>query len=448
MTRIAHLKSLLVLGLPLIGSHMAQVAITTTDTIMLGWYDVTALAAVALAGSIFFTLFIVGSGFAWAVMPLVAAAAEEGDEVQARRVTRMGLWLSMIYGVIMLPPMLFSEPIFRAIGQDPEVAAIAERYLRIAGWGILPALLVMVLKAFLSALERTQIILWVTILAALLNAAINYALIFGNWGAPELGVRGAAIASVTVQIASAVLLGLYVVTKLPQFVLFQRLWRSDREALGTVFRLGWPIGVTSFAETGLFTASAIMMGWLGALQLAAHGIALQLASMTFMVHLGLSQAATVRAGRALGRKDIDGLKSGGNMAVATSLAFALVTIAAFLLIPEVLLSLFVDPDDPQRPAILSIGVGLLAVAALFQLVDGAQVMALGLLRGVQDTRVPMIHASLSYWGLGLPAGYVLGFPLGFGGVGIWMGLVVGLAMAAVLLLGRFYGPTLKRLSAA
>ena len=448
MTRIAHLKSLLVLGLPLIGSHMAQMAITTTDTIMLGWYDVTALAAVALAGSIFFTLFIVGSGFAWAVMPLVAAAAEEGDEVQARRVTRMGLWLSMIYGVIMLPPMLFSEPIFRAIGQDPEVAAIAERYLRIAGWGILPALLVMVLKAFLSALERTQIILWVTILAALLNAAINYALIFGNWGAPELGVRGAAIASVTVQIASAVLLGLYVVTKLPQFVLFQRLWRSDREALGTVFRLGWPIGVTSFAETGLFTASAIMMGWLGALQLAAHGIALQLASMTFMVHLGLSQAATVRAGRALGRKDIDGLKSGGNMAVATSLAFALVTIAAFLLIPEVLLSLFVDPDDPQRPAILSIGVGLLAVAALFQLVDGAQVMALGLLRGVQDTRVPMIHASLSYWGLGLPAGYVLGFPLGFGGVGIWMGLVVGLAMAAVLLLGRFYGPTLKRLSAA
>ena len=448
MTRLAHLKSLLVLGLPLIGSHMAQMAITTTDTIMLGWYDVTALAAVTLAGSIFFTLFIVGSGFAWAVMPLVAAAAEEGDEVQARRVTRMGLWLSMIYGVIMLPPMLFSEPIFRAIGQEPEVAAIAERYLRIAGWGILPALLVMVLKAFLSALERTQIILWVTILAALLNAAINYALIFGNWGAPELGVRGAAIASVTVQIASAVLLGLYVVTKLPQFVLFQRLWRSDREALGTVFRLGWPIGVTSFAETGLFTASAIMMGWLGALQLAAHGIALQLASMTFMVHLGLSQAATVRAGRALGRKDIDGLKSGGNMAVATSLAFALVTIAAFLLIPEVLLSLFVDPDDPQRPAILSIGVGLLAVAALFQLVDGAQVMALGLLRGVQDTRVPMIHASLSYWGLGLPAGYVLGFPLGFGGVGIWMGLVVGLAMAAVLLLGRFYGPTLKRLSAA
>ncbi|MEL6595652.1 MAG: MATE family efflux transporter [Pseudomonadota bacterium] len=445
MTRLSHLKALLLLGLPLIGSHVAQMAITTTDTVMLGWYDVTALAAATLASSIFFTLFIVGSGFAWAVMPLVAAASEEGDEVQARRVTRMGLWLSMIYGIIMLPPMFFSEPIFRAIGQEADVAALAEQYLRIAGFGMLPALFVMVLKAFLSALERTQIILWVTLGAAGLNAVVNYALIFGNWGAPELGVRGAAVASVMVQLASGALLTFYVLRALPEFALFQRIWRRDAEAMGTVFRLGWPIGVTSFAETGLFTASAIMMGWLGAVELAAHGIALQMASLTFMVHLGLSQAATVRAGRALGRKDIGGLKAGGSVAIGASVLFAAVTIAAFLLLPETLLGLFVDPDDPQRPAILAVGVGLLAMAALFQFVDGAQVMALGLLRGVQDTRVPMIHASLSYWGLGLPAGYVLGFPLGLGGIGIWLGLVVGLAMAAVLLLGRFYGPTLRRL---
>ncbi|WP_224825470.1 MATE family efflux transporter [Cognatishimia sp. MH4019] len=447
MTRFQHLKSLLVLGLPLIGSHIAQMAITTTDTLMLGWYGVTELAAVTLASSIFFTLFIVGSGFAWAVMPLVAAASEKGDEVQVRRVTRMGLWLSMIYGSIMIPAMIYSEPIFRALGQEPDVAALAQTYLRIAGWGILPALFVMVLKAFLSALERTQIILWVTIAAAILNGLINYALIFGNWGAPELGVQGAAIASVIVQVASGVLLALYVSRVLPKFALFQRIWRRDPEALGTVFRLGWPIGVTSFAETGLFTASAIMVGTIGAVELAAHGIALQLASITFMVHLGLSQAATVRAGRALGRKDIGGLRQGGGVAVGASVVFAAVTIAAFLLVPEFLLNLFVDPDDPQRPAILAIGVGLLSMAALFQFVDGAQVMALGLLRGVQDTRVPMIHATLSYWGLGLPAGYVLGFPLGFGAVGVWMGLVVGLAMAAILLLGRFYGPTLRRLSA-
>ena len=447
MTRFSHFKSLFVLGLPLIGSNVAQMAITATDTLMLGRYDVTALAAATLAGSIFFTLFIVGSGFAWAGTPLVAAASEEGDIVQARRVTRMGLWLSFIYGAIMLPPMFFSEPLFLLIGQEPEVAALAQTYLRIAGWGILPALVVMVLKAFLSALEHTPIILWVTIIAAILNALINYALIFGNWGAPELGVQGAAIASVAVQLASAVLLGVYVTAKLPAFAVFQRIWRRDGEALGTVFRLGWPIGVTSFAETGLFTASAIMMGWLGAVPLAAHGIALQLASMTFMVHLGLSQAATVRAGRTWGRKDIAALKTGGNVAVVSSLVFAMITIAAFLLFPEVLISFFVDADDSQRPEILAIGVGLLALAALFQLVDGAQVMALGLLRGVQDTRVPMILASLSYWGLGLPAGYVLGFPLGLGAVGIWLGLVVGLAMAAVLLLGRFYGPTLRRLSA-
>jgi MATE family multidrug resistance protein len=183
--------------------------------------------------------------------------------------------------------------------------------------------------------------------------------------------------------------------------------------------------------------SAVMMGWIGALELAAHGIALQLISMIFMIHVGLSSAATVRAGRALGRRDDVGLRVGGQVAIAISLFVAVVTAVIFLTTPEPLIAIFLSPDDPQRGTIIGIAVSLLAVAALFQLVDAAQIMALGLLRGLQDTTVPMVYAGISYWIVGVPTSYVLGFTLGWGGVGIWAGLAIGLFIAAVLLMTRF-----------
>ncbi len=179
-----------------------------------------------------------------------------------------------------------------------------------------------------------------------------------------------------------------------------------------------------------------MMGWLGTNALAAHGIALQIVATIFMVHIGLSQAATVRAGRALGRRDEAGLRMTGIVAISMSAVVAAMTVTT--LIPEPLLSLFIDPADPARDAVVAIGISLLAAAAVFQLVDAAQVMALGLLRGVQDTRAPMIIAIISYWVVGLPVSYALGFPLGLGGVGIWLGLTVGLALAAVLMMARFW----------
>ena len=177
--------------------------------------------------------------------------------------------------------------------------------------------------------------------------------------------------------------------------------------------------------------------------LAAHGIAVQLASITFMVHLGLSNVATIRAGNAYGRQDPIQMDRGARVVTAMSLIFAALTIGLFLLLPEEFLSLFMQQDEPRRPEILAIGVGLLAMAALFQLVDGAQVISLGLLRGVQDTRMPMIYAAVSYWAVGVPASYIFGFKLGFGGVGIWLGLVLGLAVAAVLLSVRFWNSILK-----
>ncbi len=443
LTYPQHARAIWKLGLPLILSNVAQFAIHMTDTVMLGWYDVTALAAVTIGSTMFFIIFIVGAGFAQAVTPLVAEAVEEDDEVRVRRVTRMGLWLSIIYGLAVTIPFFWAEQILVAIGQDPEVAELGHLYLQIVIWQMVPALMVWTLKSFLAALERTGIILWATVGTAVLNALVNYLLIFGNWGFPELGITGAAIASLTTNIATVVVLALYIMWKLPQFELFRNFWRSDSEIMMRVFKLGWPIGLTSLAEGGLFSASAVMMGWIGALELAAHGIAIQLAGLTFMVHIGFSQAATVRAGRALGRRDELGLRRGGKTAIAMSAGYALVTSTVFLMIPDVLVGLFVDPADPDRAMLIRIGASLVMVAALFQLVDGLQVLALGLLRGVQDTTVPMVMATVSYWLIGLPVSYVLAFPLGLGGVGLWLGLVVGLGLAALTLLWRFWGRSVR-----
>ncbi len=438
MTYRGHARAVAVLGLPLVGGHLAQFAIGLTDTVMLGWYGVEALAAVTLAASYFFVLFLMGAGFGWAVMPMVAAASAAGDDTSTRRTTRMGMWLSVLFCAAVMPLLIWSQPILLALGQNPAVSEQAAVYLRLAGWGLFPALLVVVLKSYLAALERTQIVLWITLGAAVANGLANYMLIFGNWGAPELGISGAAIASIVTQLVSLAAVVVYALRALPEHNLFQRLWRADWEMFVKVFRLGVPIGLTSLSEVTLFTASAMMMGWLGTVPLAAHGIAVQLTSATFMVHLGLSNAATIRASNAFGRGDRVHMARGGVVVIAMSLVVSVATICLFLLLPEPLMSLFMEPDDPARPAILKIGVGLLAVAALFQLVDGAQVMALGLLRGVQDTGVPMVMAAVSYWVVGMPASYLLGFVLGWGGIGVWMGLVAGLACAGVLLMTRFW----------
>ena len=445
MTYPGHARAITVMGLPLVGGHLGQIAIGVSDTVMAGWYSVEALAAVTLASTYFFVLLIFGSGFAWGVMPLVAAFDAEGDEVGLRRATRMGMWLSMGFAVLALPLMIWSRPIMALMGQDQALADMVDGYLFIAAWGIFPALMVMVLKSYLAALERTQVVLWITLLAGVANVLANYAFIFGNWGAPELGVRGAAIASVTSHSVSLVAVVIYVLWKMPQHQMFVRLWRPDFEMLARVFRLGLPIGFTGLSEVGLFAASAVMMGWLGTVALAAHGIALQLASITFMVHLGISNVATIRAGNAYGRRDPAHLARGAITATVMSALVAVLTIFVFVMWPEPLINLFMQRDEPARDQILVIGVGLLAMASLFQLVDGAQAVALGILRGVQDTTVPMLLAGFSYWIVGMPASYLMGFVFDLEGVGVWLGLVFGLGVAAILLNARFWGSVLKRL---
>jgi MATE family multidrug resistance protein len=440
MTYAAHARATLTLGLPLIGSHLAQMSLHVVDTIMLGWYSVPALAAGVLGASSFFVVFILGSGFAQAVMPMVASALGRGDEAQVRRDTRMGIWLSVAFGILCYPLFWWSQPILLAAGQQPEVAALAQDFLRIAGLGMIPALLVMALKSYLAALGRTQVVLWATIAAVFMNIAVNWALIFGNWGFPELGVRGAAWASVVAQGLTILVLALYAgfLPDLRRFHLFQRFWRADPAALAQVFRLGLPIGLTGLAESALFHASALMMGWIGARELAAHGIALQACSLAFVVHLGLANAATVRTGRADGAADAQGLRDGARVAIALSAGFGLLVVTLFLTVPAQIIAAFLDLSKPGSAEIVTIGVMLLALGALFQMADAMQVIALGLLRGIKDTRVPMWLATLSYWVIGIPAGYLLAFPFGYGDVGIWLGLVIGLMAAATLLMARFW----------
>lgn len=443
MTLTQHIRATLKLGLPLIGGQLAQTSIGLTDTVMMGWYGVEELAAVSLGSSYFYVILILGMGFALAVMPMAAAAAANGDARQVRRVTRMGLWIGIAFSVLSFPSLWFSEAIFLALGQTEQIARDAQTYLRLAGLAILPGVLLLVLRSHLSALERPRVVLLAWLAGVVLNAFINWVLIFGNLGAPALGIQGAALASLGTHILIFAVLAVYSARArgLAEYTLFARFWRPDWEALWAVFRLGWPIALTLLAESGLFIATMIMMGWIGTNQLAAHGIALQIISTTFMVHIGLSSAATVRAGIAWGRRDILALRRAAWASLGLSGLMVAVTVIVLITMPDTLIGLFVDPSDPLRPVIIAIGAQLLVLAALFQLADAAQVMALGLLRGVQDTRIPMLYAVISYWLVGVPAAYILGFPLGFGAAGIWYGLVIGLIIAGALMMARFWrGP--------
>ncbi|WBU61423.1 MATE family efflux transporter [Paracoccus albus] len=435
-----HLIATLALGLPLVGGHLARMAIGITDTVMIGWYGVDALAALVLATSYQFIFFMLGAGYGLGVMGLLASANARGDMTEIRRATRMALWLSTIHSVVIMPVMWYSEPILLAIGQEPIVAELSQDYMRIAGWGGLAFLWAMTLNSYLASMGRTQVVLWLTVVGIPLNILMNWIFIFGNLGAPALGVRGAAIASIVTQYVTLAAILVYALW-LPQarpIALLQRFWRPDWQAFRAIFLLGLPVGLTLVAEIGMFVGSNIMMGWFGTRALAAHGIALQLSSISFMFHLGMSNAGTIRAGQAQAHGDPIEMRDVATSLIVLSVGFAILTSLVFILTPGPLVALYLDPANPEAPQILTLAVGLMFWAALFQLVDAMQVQGLGLLRGVQDTRRPMWYATISYLLVGLPAGYIFAFPLGIGPAGLWMGLLVGLSVAAVLMLGRFY----------
>ncbi|HWU60925.1 MAG TPA: MATE family efflux transporter [Ensifer sp.] len=435
-----HLADTALLGAPLIGAQIAQLAINTTDVLIISQLGTAELAAIVLASQFFFTIFILGSGFSTAAIPLATHALAVGDERGVRRAIRMGMWASLAFSILCIPLFLYSEPILLALGQKPDVAAFAASYLHIAGFGIIPALQFMVLRSFLSALKRAGIILYVTVAVLVLNAVFAYAFVLGHFGMPAFGMQAAAYVAAGVNLFGFVAAVVYIerVPMLAAYGLFTRFWRPDWQALGEVVRLGIPVGLMVLAEVSLFTVASLMMGWIGTVELAAHGIALQFASMSFMVPLGLAQAATVRVGLAAGAgKRTDVMRAGG-AAVLLATGFALASCILFIVERESLARLFVDPASSNAAELIATAGPFIIVAGAFQLFDGLQAIGAGLARGLKDSTVPMVLAIASYWGIGFTSAYVLAFPLGFGGIGIWYGFMLGLAAASIALNGRFY----------
>ncbi|MBD9373236.1 MATE family efflux transporter [Rhizobium sp. ARZ01] len=436
----AHVRATLTLGVPLVGAQLAQLGIHTTDVVILGRLGAAHLAAMVLAGQFYFTIFIFGSGFATAVIPMVAQAYGRGDVVSVRRSVRMGMWAVLLYSLLTVPIFSYAETILLFADQKPEVAALAHKYLAIAHWGMPPALLFMTLRGLVSAHGKAGIILQITIVILIVNAIFAYALVLGHFGLPALGMEGAAIVSFGVNLLSFILIVAYVQSRpeMRRYELFVRFWRADWPAFFEVLHLGLPISLTILAEVSLFTVASLLMGSIGTIELAAHGIAMQLASIAFMIPYGLAQAGTVRVGVARGKGDHVGVVRASISVTVVACVIAVAGGVLFALMPTTLAGIFLDRQSPEAAQVLAYAGPLVVIAGIFQLVDGLQVIAAGLLRGLKDTRVPMILALIAYWPIGFACAWIFAFPLGLGGIGVWLGFLFGLAAAAVMLCWRYY----------
>ena len=433
------LKALFLLGWPLIVAQLAQNALFTTDIIMMGWLGPKYLAAGALAMAFFICLQLFGVGLVGAVAPMVAQALGARDFRSVRRTVRQGFWVAIVLVVLLFPIVWSVRPIFLFLGQNPELTVLAEQFLHYAVWLLFPALGIIVLRSFLSAHGATAVILLITVAGVVVNGLANYALMFGNWGFPRLELRGSGIATTLVNLVMFGLMLAYVLThrRFRRYHILARFFKPDWPRFLEIFRIGGPIGFLLLAEVGLFTAAAFLMGWLGPDEVAGHTIALQCASLAFMVPLGLSQATTVRVGIAYGQRWPDGISKAGWASLVVTLGFMSLTCLTFVLLPQTLVGLFLDRTNPANLNTLALAASYLGVAALFQLVDGTQVAAAAALRGLSDTKMPLVIALVGYWAIGMPIAYVLGFVFGMRGVGIWLGLAAGLAFVAVVLIIRF-----------
>jgi MATE family multidrug resistance protein len=437
----AELRATAALALPLIGTQLAQIATMTTDVVLLGRLGADALAAGALGANVVYVFITFTLGVLMAVSPMVAQAVGRRLHYvrDVRRSVRQGLWVMVAVGVPCMVVIWHTEAILLALGQSPDNARGAAGYARAMLWGFLPGSGFMLLRFFVAALERPRPALVVMVLAVLLNAGLAWALIFGRLGLPSLGVVGAGIATSIANIFSfVVLLGFILVDRrLRRFHILGRLWRPDWRRFVEMFRVGLPIGCILLLEVGLFSAAVQLMGLIGTAEIAAHQIALQCAAVAFMVPLGIGQAATVRIGLFAGARDRLGIKRAGWVALGLGIAFMSSTALLMWAAPHALAGLFLDLDRPENARVVVLTVAFLGLAALFQVFDGVQAIALGALRGLKDTRVPAMLAAFGYWAVGFPVGAALAFKAGLGGVGVWWGLTSGLVVVAALALARF-----------
>ena len=429
------------LSWPLAAANLLQMLTYAIDVIFIARLGEAQLAASALAIALFGLVMWAFSGLTGAVAPV--AAAELGERAPAlrpvRRTVRMALWLAVMTGVAGMGLCLMLGPLMRATGQDAAIIGMALEYNTVLVISMIPMLINNVLRSFVSTLDRPIFATAITAAGILVNALANYAFIFGNFGAPEMGLRGAAVATIITSlfVMAAYIIAIRLDPRLHRYRIFGRWWSPDWQRFWHIARVGTPIALTITAEAGIFGAAAFLMGNIGATQLAAHTVALQIAALAFQVPFGVGQAATIRVGYFYGARDSEGMKRAGWTGIAVGTGFMMLTAMAMILIPKPLLAIYIDPWDPKNALLVAFALKYIVIAAAFQLFDGMQAVAAGALRGLQDTRVPMWIAAFSYWVPGIGLSLYLGFYTPLEGVGVWIGLAVGLTVAALLLTSRW-----------
>jgi MATE family multidrug resistance protein len=430
----------LALAWPLILANFTQQIIQATDVLLMGRLGATQLAAATLALNLTFTFNLLMLGLLTASSPMMATALGQRSNAvrDVRRTFRAGLWLL----IFTLPPywlMLWHVgDLMRLFGQSDELASQGQIFLRAYMWCTGPWLLFQLLRNFVSALQRARVVFWLSLAGIGLNALLSWTLIFGHFGMPRLGLLGGGLGSTLTWfiMCGALVAFIFSDRRFRRFHLFGNWWRFDGQRTLAMVRLGWPIGLTMALEMGVFALAAYFMGWIGAPAVAAHAVALQIAALTFMIPLGLGQAATVRVGLALGRGDEAGVTRAGWTSWVLGVGFMGTMAIGIWAFPRELVTLFLD-DVPSNAVVIGLAVSFLRVAAAFQLVDGAQVIGAGMLRGLHDTRWPLLFALFGYWIVGLGIGAWLAFGRDWQGVGIWIGLAAGLAVVAALMLARW-----------
>jgi multidrug resistance protein, MATE family len=430
------LSETLKLAVPLALTQLGQIAMMTTDLAFIGRLGDRAVAAAALAHTIFFVSFTVGMGLVSAVSPLAAQAYGARNPHRVRRSLRVGLWATLLISLPVMALPFCGEQILLALGQSPAASRLAQQYLFGLVWSILPGLWFMAIRGFMSAINRPEPILWITLAAIPANALLVYLLLYGEWGLPRLELFGAGLATSIINFAMF-LAGLWFAVRRPPFRKYHVLgyiWRIDWPLMRQLVILGAPISMSFLLEYGLFGAAGLLMGVISTTALAAHQIALQIAAILFMVPFGIGMAASVRVGHAVGRYDAPAVRRAGIIATGLGVGFmsamTLVVIFGRFAIAQIFLGEGAD-------AAAELTATLLLVGATFFIADGIQTIASGSLRGMNDTRIPLLFATVSYWLIGFTLACSLGFWTPLGAIGVWIGLSCGTVVYATLLLLRF-----------
>jgi MATE family multidrug resistance protein len=439
----ADLEALVRLAFPVAVVQVGMLSMGVVDTIMVGRASALDLAAVAIGHLYFFGVAVFGMGVLYSLDPVISQSVGAGDAVGVARGIQRGFVLALGLSVIAMLLLIPAGPFFRVTGQPAEVVPTAGRYAHALIAGVLPFYGFIVLRQSLQAMGHVRAILLVVVVANLVNAGLNWVLIYGNLGLPALGAVGSAWAT---SIARWFMMVALLATGWPLLRRYLRPMRGDAWAarpLARLLRVGAPVGAQQWLEFGVFGAAGLLMGLLGAVALASHQVALQLAALTFMIPVGVAQATSVLVGHAVGRGDPAAARRAAGAGLVTGVGVMTVTALAFLLFPEAIARAF-SPD----PSVLAVAVVLLPIAGVFQVFDGVQVVAAGALRGVADTRVPMLINLVGFWVIGLPVSAWLGMGLDTGPAGIWWGLAIGIGVVAVLLafrVRRRFGQSLERL---